>query len=241
MSKETLEYHHDKHHQTYVNKLNELIVDTKYESMSLEEIIKNSDGAIFNNAAQVYNHDLFFMELKKEDTKLSPIEEAKKLIISRKANLDSAKEYIKLARENGLSFKKVGSPEFKGEIALVVVSDHAVNIEDIKVIAKEDKFKELGLSVKLLNKVGSEICGKCYEDISKKAPEELINFKKRSWIDKLFNSFKPIILLISQEQFNITNLIFVYILNLVILLFSQDNVLRFFSWVKSGSDVNLLS
>jgi uncharacterized protein YueI len=114
--------------------------------------------------------------------------EAKKLIISRKANLDSAKEYIKLARENGLSFKKVGSPEFKGEIALVVVSDHAVNIEDIKVIAKEDKFKELGLSVKLLNKVGSEICGKCYEDISKKAPEELINFKKRSWIDKLFNS-----------------------------------------------------
>ena len=46
MSKETLNYHHDKHHQTYVNKLNELVVDTKFEDSDLVEIIKQSDGGI---------------------------------------------------------------------------------------------------------------------------------------------------------------------------------------------------
>jgi len=71
MSKETLEYHHGKHHQTYVNKLNELIAGTKFESMSLEEIIKNSEGGIFNNAAQVYNHDLFFLGLNGTQTEIT--------------------------------------------------------------------------------------------------------------------------------------------------------------------------
>lgn len=60
MSAETLEYHYGKHHQTYVNKLNELIEGTKYEEMSLVDIIKNAEGGIFNNAAQVYNHDFFW-------------------------------------------------------------------------------------------------------------------------------------------------------------------------------------
>ena len=60
MSKETLEFHYGKHHQTYVNKLNELIEDTKYEDKTLLEIIYDSEGGIFNNAAQVYNHDFFW-------------------------------------------------------------------------------------------------------------------------------------------------------------------------------------
>lgn len=60
MSDETLEYHHGKHHQTYVNNLNNLIAGTKFESLSLEDIIKQSDGGVFNNAAQVFNHDFFF-------------------------------------------------------------------------------------------------------------------------------------------------------------------------------------
>lgn len=60
MSKETLEYHYGKHHQTYVTKLNGLIENTKYENYTLTEIVKISDGAIFNNAAQVYNHDFFW-------------------------------------------------------------------------------------------------------------------------------------------------------------------------------------
>ena len=53
MSQETLEFHHGKHHQTYVNNLNNLIPGTEFENMSLEEIVKKSSGGIFNNAAQV--------------------------------------------------------------------------------------------------------------------------------------------------------------------------------------------
>lgn len=63
MSKETLEFHYGKHHQTYVTKLNGLIEGTDKESLSLEEIVKNSDGGVFNNAAQVFNHDFFWNSL----------------------------------------------------------------------------------------------------------------------------------------------------------------------------------
>lgn len=60
MSKETLEFHYGKHHQTYVNNLNNLIAGTKFEDLSLVNIILESDGGTFNNAAQVYNHDFFW-------------------------------------------------------------------------------------------------------------------------------------------------------------------------------------
>lgn len=60
ISKETFEYHYGKHHQAYVNKLNTLIKGTKFENMQLEEIIKSSEGPIFNNAAQHWNHSFFW-------------------------------------------------------------------------------------------------------------------------------------------------------------------------------------
>ena len=60
ISKETLEYHYGKHHNTYVTNLNKLIADTNFVNMSLEEIIKNSTGGIFNNAAQVWNHTFYW-------------------------------------------------------------------------------------------------------------------------------------------------------------------------------------
>ena len=68
MSKETLEYHHGKHHAGYVSKLNALIPDTEFESKSLVEIIKHAQGGIFNNAAQVYNHDFFWNTLSPDET-----------------------------------------------------------------------------------------------------------------------------------------------------------------------------
>ncbi len=64
ISAETLEYHHGKHHKAYVTKLNELIKGTKFENLSLEEIIKSSDGPLFNNAAQHWNHSFFWKCLK---------------------------------------------------------------------------------------------------------------------------------------------------------------------------------
>ena len=67
MSRETLEYHHDKHHKAYVDKLNELIQGTEWENASLEDIVRGTyqDGAvaqngIFNNASQHWNHSQFW-------------------------------------------------------------------------------------------------------------------------------------------------------------------------------------
>ncbi len=64
MSKETLEYHHDKHHNAYVTNLNNLQKGTEFESMTLEEIIKKASGGIYNNAAQVWNHTFFWSCIK---------------------------------------------------------------------------------------------------------------------------------------------------------------------------------
>jgi len=60
ISEETLEYHYGKHHNTYVVNLNNLIAGTDFENMSLESIIQKSDGGIFNNAAQVWNHTFYW-------------------------------------------------------------------------------------------------------------------------------------------------------------------------------------
>jgi Fe-Mn family superoxide dismutase len=64
MSAETLEYHYGKHHQAYVTNLNNLIKGTEYENMPLEEIIKKSQGGVFNNSAQVWNHTFFWNCMK---------------------------------------------------------------------------------------------------------------------------------------------------------------------------------
>jgi len=64
MSAETFDYHHGKHHQAYINKLNQLVAGTDLESKSLEEIIKTSSGVLFNQAAQVWNHTFFWNCMK---------------------------------------------------------------------------------------------------------------------------------------------------------------------------------
>lgn len=60
ISAETIEYHYGKHHQAYVNNLNNLIPGTEFENMTLEEIVMKSTGGIFNNAAQVWNHTFYW-------------------------------------------------------------------------------------------------------------------------------------------------------------------------------------
>lgn len=62
ISDETLSFHHGKHLQTYVDNLNKLIAGTEFETLSLEEIVKKSFGAIFNNAGQILNHELYFTQ-----------------------------------------------------------------------------------------------------------------------------------------------------------------------------------
>lgn len=60
ISEETLDYHYGKHHQGYVDKLNGMLPGSKFEDADLITIIKNADGGIFNNAAQVWNHTFYF-------------------------------------------------------------------------------------------------------------------------------------------------------------------------------------
>ena len=60
ISRETLEFHHGKHQNTYITNLNTLIAGTEFEQMSLEEIVRKSSGGLFNNAAQVWNHTFYW-------------------------------------------------------------------------------------------------------------------------------------------------------------------------------------
>ena len=64
ISAETLEYHYGKHHQTYVTNLNNLIKGTEFENADLESIVKKSQGGIYNNAAQIWNHTFFWNCMK---------------------------------------------------------------------------------------------------------------------------------------------------------------------------------
>ena len=73
ISQETIEYHHGKHLQTYVDNLNKLVAGTEFESMPLEQIVAQSQGAIFNNAGQILNHNLYFLQFKPYSNEQSPI------------------------------------------------------------------------------------------------------------------------------------------------------------------------
>ena len=65
ISAETLSFHHGKHLQAYVDNLNKLLPGSEYEGMSLEEIVRKAPaGAVFNNAGQILNHELYFTQFK---------------------------------------------------------------------------------------------------------------------------------------------------------------------------------
>ena len=94
LSAETLRYHHGKHTAAYVDKLNTLIVGTPFASaVSLEEIILSSDGAIFNNAAQVWNHNFYFEQFHPKP-KREPEGELKKAIEQAFGSVEILKEQI---------------------------------------------------------------------------------------------------------------------------------------------------
>lgn len=96
MSAETLEFHHGKHHQAYYTALNNLVKDTPFASMSLEDIIRqtyndSSKAGIFNNASQAWNHNLFWPSMKKNGGGSIP-GELEKRIVSDFGSVDKFKE-----------------------------------------------------------------------------------------------------------------------------------------------------
>ena len=94
ISAETLHFHHDKHMAAYVEKLNSLIVDTPFaNATSLEEIVLQSDGAIFNNAAQAWNHKFYFEQFA-SNPKHEPEGELAKAIEKKFGGVEKLKEQM---------------------------------------------------------------------------------------------------------------------------------------------------
>lgn len=91
ISAKTIEFHHGKHHQTYVNNLNNLIIGTEFENADLETIIRKADGGIFNNAAQVWNHTFYFFSFSANPQK-EPTGKLLKMIETDFGSLSSFKE-----------------------------------------------------------------------------------------------------------------------------------------------------
>ncbi len=91
ISEETLDFHYGKHHRAYVNKLNGLIEESPFKKASLEEIIKESSGAIFNNSAQVWNHTFYWHSLSPEGGG-APSKETQELLEKHFGSVENFKE-----------------------------------------------------------------------------------------------------------------------------------------------------
>ena len=91
ISERTISFHYGKHHQTYVNNLNGLVVGTEFENSDLEAIVKKSEGPIFNNAAQIWNHTFYFLSLTPNKGS-KPSDKLAKAILAGWESLDNFKE-----------------------------------------------------------------------------------------------------------------------------------------------------
>lgn len=101
ISQETIEYHYGKHLQTYVNNLNNLIVGTPFEGKYLEEIVATApEGPIFNNAGQVLNHILYFLQFCPHPATNGPSQKFKELIERDFGNFENFKDEMTQASAN---------------------------------------------------------------------------------------------------------------------------------------------
>jgi Fe-Mn family superoxide dismutase len=91
ITEKTISFHYGKHHLTYVNNLNGLVGGTEFEDADLDTIVKKSEGPIFNNAAQIWNHNFYFLSLTpNKGTK--PSDKLAKAIDAAFGSFDSLKE-----------------------------------------------------------------------------------------------------------------------------------------------------
>ena len=92
ISKETLGFHHGKHLQAYVNNLNAAIEGTPFEEMPLEEIVKKSEGGVFNNAGQILNHNLYFTQFRSPKADNKPVGKIAEAIVNQFGTFEAFKE-----------------------------------------------------------------------------------------------------------------------------------------------------
>ncbi|UCH15574.1 MAG: superoxide dismutase [Bacteroidales bacterium] len=91
LGEKTLEFHYGKHHNAYVNNLTGLVRGTKFENAKLEQIIKEAEGGIYNNGAQVWNHTFYFFGFS-PDGKREPLGEMADAINKSFGSFDQFKE-----------------------------------------------------------------------------------------------------------------------------------------------------
>ena len=91
ISAETIDFHYGKHEKAYIDNLNKLIKGTEYEDMDLEEIIASSEGALFNNASQAWNHIFYFFSFSPEGSR-EPSGELRKAIDREFGSFEKFKE-----------------------------------------------------------------------------------------------------------------------------------------------------
>ncbi len=99
ISEDTMKFHYGKHLQAYTDNLNKLIKGTEFEDKSLEEIVRTANGAIYNNAAQVWNHTFFFETLSPTAKPISGTLKAK--LIATYGSIDDFKNQL-MAKATGL-------------------------------------------------------------------------------------------------------------------------------------------
>lgn len=99
ISEDTMKFHYGKHLQAYTDNLNKLIKGTEFEDKSLEEIVRTANGAIYNNAAQVWNHTFFFETLSPTAKPISGTLKAK--LIATYGSIDNFKNQL-MAKATGL-------------------------------------------------------------------------------------------------------------------------------------------
>src|SRR5262245_18785667 len=98
LSRETLEYHHGKHHRTYVDKVNELVQGTRLKEATLEEVVRNATDALYNNASQAWNH-AFYWNCLTPDGGGEPTGEVARLIGSAFGSFESFRTQFSRAAE----------------------------------------------------------------------------------------------------------------------------------------------
>ena len=92
ISEKTMEFHYGKHHLAYINNTNNLVVGTKFENADLETIIMQAEGALFNNAAQAWNHTFYFLQFSPKPKANAPVGELAKAIDAKFGSFEKFKE-----------------------------------------------------------------------------------------------------------------------------------------------------
>lgn len=132
LSKETLEFHYGKHHQAYVNNLNNLTKDTEFANLALEDVIIKATGGMFNNAAQIWNHTFYWNSL----TPKSSGEPSGKLADAMKKKFGSLDEFKKQFTQSATTLFGSGwtwlAKNTRGELEIINTSNAQLPMKENK-------------------------------------------------------------------------------------------------------------